>query len=88
MNAQELETACRLADGAADPREAADLLRKRFPGLRIAVVDAFDMRDEQHAAQGRVHTLWLGHSDGHCWSITPEPEQADVIFIANQGALS
>lgn len=80
--AEHLAEALRLAETAGSAREAAALLRQRFAPLRIVVVDAFDMRREVPAAQGAQRRLYLGASDGHCWSVTADPAQAAGLFLA------
>lgn len=81
MDATQLADALTLADAAANAREAAAALRQRFAGLRIVVVDAFDMRDETPAARGTKRALYLGASDGHCWQVTADPAAACGLFV-------
>jgi hypothetical protein len=76
-----LTEALNLAEQAASAREAASLLRQRFASLRVVVVDAFDMRREQPAAQGAKRSLYLGASDGHCWSVTTDPAEAVGLYL-------
>jgi hypothetical protein len=80
VSTEQVAEALRLAESTATAREAAALLRQRFASLRVVVVDAFDMRSEKPAAQGTRRSLYLGASDGHCWSVTTDPAQA-VGFI-------
>lgn len=82
MQAQTLSDALALAAQAAHVRDAAAALRKRFAPLRVVVVDAADMRDEQAAASDNRHRLYLGASSGHCWAVTTDPAQATGLFIA------
>jgi hypothetical protein len=79
-----LQAAVALADAAGSVREAAAALRERFAGLRVVVVDAFDMRSETPAAIGQKRQLYLGASDGHCWSVTTDAGQAAGFFIAEK----
>jgi len=74
-----------IADAAGSVREAAAALRARFAALRVVVVDAFDMRGEAPAAAGERRHLWLGASDGHCWSVTADVGQAAGFFLADRG---
>lgn len=78
----QLAEALRLAETAGSAREAAALLRQQFSSLRIIVVDAFDMRSEVPAAQGTQRRLYLGASDGHCWSVTTDPSQVAGLILA------
>ena len=82
----DLVRALGIADATAGVREAAAALRAQFAPLRVVVVDATDMRDEVPAARSVRHALWLGASDGHCWSVTTDPARAAGLFIAAQPA--
>ena len=85
MQAIALGEALSIAEAAATVREAAATLRQRFAPLRVVVVDAFDMRDETPAAIGLRCRLYLGASDGHCWTVTHEPAAASGLFICEAG---
>lgn len=85
MDAAVLSEAMTIADAAEGVREAAAALRERFAGLRVVVVDAFDMRTETPAAVGQRRQLYLGASDGHCWSVTTDAGQASGLFITERG---
>jgi hypothetical protein len=74
-----------VADRAGSVREAAAALRAQFAPLRVVVTDAFDMRDETPAGRGTRHALYLGASDGHCWTLTDDPATAAAVFITEQG---
>lgn len=86
MDAADIDLALALADSAASSRDAVTALRQRFPGLRVAAVDAIDMRGETPAALGARRTLWLAASDGHCWRLTADPAQAAGLFVAETPA--
>ena len=85
MQAATLTEALVIADAASSVREAAAALRTRFANLRVVVVDAFDMRGETPAAVGTKRQLYLGASDGHCWTVTRDVGQACGFFIAERG---
>ncbi len=85
MEPATLLEAMTIADAASGVREAAAALRTRFAGLRVVVVDAFDMRSETPAAVGTNRQLYLGASDGHCWAVTSDAGQACGFFIAERG---
>ena len=85
MEATTLSEALLIADAAASVSEAAAALRARFADLRVVVVDAFDMRGETPAAVGTKRQLYLGASDGHCWTVTRDAGQACGVFIAERG---
>jgi hypothetical protein len=78
-----LPQALAIADAQGSVREAAAALRAAYAGLRVVVVDAFDMRDETPAARGSKRLLFLGASDGHCWTVTADASQAVGLFIAD-----
>jgi hypothetical protein len=41
------------------------------------------MRDETPAARGSKRLLFLGASDGHCWTVTADASRAAGLFIAD-----
>lgn len=84
MEAATLCEAMTIADAASGLREAATALRERFASLRVVVVDAVDMRSETPAAIGHKRQLYLGASDGHCWSVTSDAGEASGLFIAER----
>ena len=84
MDATTLDEALALADGAPTVREAAALLRTKLAPLRVVVVDAFDMRDETPAKVGTKRQLFLGASDGHCWTVTSDPAAAAGLFVTDR----
>lgn len=85
MESATLLEAMKIADAASGVREAAAALRTRFAEMRVVVVDAFDMRSETPAAVGTKRQLYLGASDGHCWSVTHDAGQACGFYIAERG---
>ena len=86
MDAALLQEALGLADAAGTLRQAAAVLRERFAPLRVVVVDAMDMRHEKPAAAGARRALYLGASDGHCWSVTDDPAQAAGFILTDKVA--
>jgi hypothetical protein len=84
VNSPTLTEALAIAEAAGSVREAAAALRARFAPLRVVVVDAFDMRDEAPAAAGARTQLFLGASDGHCWSVTNDASQTVGFFISER----
>jgi hypothetical protein len=85
MDAAQLQNAMLLADAAGTVREAAAKLREQFAPLRVVVVDAMDMRDETPAATGAKRALYLGETDGHCWTMTQDLAKTAGLFIADKG---
>lgn len=85
MDAALLQEALGVAEAADTVRQAAAALRERFAPLRVVVVDAMDMRHETPAAAGTRRVLWLGASDGHCWTVTTDPAQAAGFYLADKG---
>jgi len=84
MDIAALNDALTIAEAAGTLREAAAALRQRFAALKVVVVDAFDMRAETPAAQGERRALYLGASDGHCWTVTADPAQAAGLFVSDR----
>ncbi|MBX3605928.1 MAG: hypothetical protein KF788_11670 [Piscinibacter sp.] len=85
MDAAQLTEALTIAEAAGGVREAAAALRVRFAPLRVVVVDAFDMRGETPAVVGTRRQLYLGASDGHCWSVTGDPGRASGLILCDRG---
>ena len=84
METSALTEALAIAESAGTVREAATALRARLAPLKVVVMDAFDMRCETPAAQGAKRALYLGASDGHCWTVTADPAQAAGLFITDR----
>lgn len=84
MDAATLDEALAIADGAGSVREAAAALRTKFAALRVVVVDALDMKHETPAAVGAKRQLFLGASDGHCWTVTTDPAAAAGLFVTDR----
>jgi hypothetical protein len=84
MTPTEITEALAIADAAASVREAAAALRTRYAALRVVVVDAFDMRGETPAAVGTTLQLFLGASDGHCWSVTADAAHASGLIVCER----
>lgn len=80
--ADALPEALAIADAQCGVRAAAQALRARYAGLRVVVVDAFDMRDERPAAVGQAVQLYFAASDGHCWHVCDDGAQAVGFYIA------
>ncbi|MDZ5461347.1 hypothetical protein [Azohydromonas lata] len=85
MDAALLQEALGVAEAADTVRQAAAALRERYAPLRVIVVDAMDMRHEAPSATGTRRVLWLGASDGHCWTVTTDPAQAAGFYLADKG---
>ena len=63
-------------------RAAAATIRERFTPLGALVLDAFDMRGEQPAVQVTPErAIYLMATDGHCWTVTAEPQQASAFVL-------
>ncbi len=81
ITAEQLNAAAQIVSAATDVRAAAAELRQQFAPLRTLVVDAFDMRGEQPAVQVEQRAIYLMSTDGHCWSVTPEPDRASAFVL-------
>lgn len=84
LTADDLATIAALAEQAESARAAAAAIRSTVPGLRVSVVDAFDLRDEQPILQAGAVSLFLMTCDGHCWSVTEDPAQASAVVLADR----
>jgi len=52
----------------------------------VVVVDAMDMRGETPALRLGSRSLYLATSDGHCWSITQQPDAATALILSQDDA--
>jgi hypothetical protein len=81
ISVEQLNAAAQIVAGAADVRAAAAALRQQFAPLRTLVVDAIDMRGEEPVVQLAQRAIYLMSTDGHCWTVTPEPAQAQAFVL-------
>ncbi len=81
-----LQNAAEVLGAAATVREAAASWRARDPAMRVVVVDAMDMRGETPALRLGARSIYLATSDGHCWSITQQPDAATALILTQDGA--
>jgi hypothetical protein len=77
----DLRRAGELLTAAATVREAAASWRASHPEQRVVVVDAMDMRGEAAALRCGERSIYLATSNGHCWSITHQPEEATALIL-------
>lgn len=83
---EQLYNAGALIGAAPTLRDAAAQCRERHPEVRTLLVDAMDMRDETAALKLGVRRVYLAASNGHCWSITQRPEEADALILTEDEA--
>jgi hypothetical protein len=81
MTTEYLRSASEVIAAASTLRDAAALWRARDPAMRVVVVDAMDMRDETPTLTLGQRRVYLASSDGHCWQITQQPEQATALIL-------
>lgn len=81
MTAENLRSASEVIGTAPSLREAAALWRASHPDMRVVLVDAMDMRDETPTLQLGARRVYLATSDGHCWHITQQPEEATALIL-------
>lgn len=83
ITSDQIQQAAAILGESASVRAAAALIRERFAPLRALVLDAFDLRGEQPVVQvDGQRALYLMATDGHCWSVTREPELASAFVLA------
>jgi hypothetical protein len=78
---EQLRNAGTLIGAAPTLRDAATQCRERHPEVRTLLVDAMDMRGETAALKLGARSVYLAASNGHCWSITQRPEEADALIL-------
>ncbi|WP_059410652.1 hypothetical protein [Cupriavidus basilensis] len=81
LSTEQLRAAAELVGAAPTLRDAAALWRARHPGVRALLVDALDMRDETAALRLGARSVYLAASNGHCWSVTQRPDEADALIL-------
>lgn len=84
ISTEHLRTAGELAGAAATLRDAASIWRSRHPDMKVVLVDAMDMRDEKPALMLGARKVYLATSNGHCWSVTEAPEEADALILTQE----
>ena len=81
MTSDYLRTVGEMIGAASSLRDAAAIWRARDPAMRVVLVDALDMRDETPALLLGARRVYLATSNGHCWTITPQPEEATALIL-------
>lgn len=82
LTSDQLAQAAELVTAAPTLRAAARQLRERFAGVSASVVDAMDLRGETPAWQQGPRAIYLAANEGHCWSVTSDPERASAFVLA------
>jgi len=88
LTREHLDSACTLVGTAPSVRAAAAEWRQLHPGIRMVVVDALDMRDETPARRldggsGAGRSLYLAATNGHCWHVTHEADEATAFIVTD-----
>lgn len=81
LSTSQLQAAADLLGAAPTLREGAAQWRTHHPGVRAIVVDPMDMRGETAALELGRRRVYLAASNGHCWYVTQQPEQADALIL-------
>ena len=81
MTTDYLRSAGEVIGGASSLRDAAAIWRARDPAMRVVLVDALDMRDETPALLLGKRRVYLATSNGHCWNVTQQPDQATALIL-------
>ena len=84
MTPDYLRTAAEVIGAASSLRDAAALWRARDPDTRVVVVDAMDMRGETPALLMGKRRIYLATSNGHCWNVTQQPEEATGLILTQE----
>ncbi len=84
MTADYLRSASEVIGTAPSLRDAAAIWRARDPATRVVLVDAMDMRDETPALQLGTRRVYLATSNGHCWSVTEQPDEATALILTEE----
>ena len=81
---EELTVAGRILAQAATLREAAEQLRARYAPLRTTMLDAADLREESPALRAGRRALFFASSDGHCWTLTQQAKDAQLLIVTEE----
>lgn len=71
-----------LRDAEASSGAIADL-RRRFPRLSLTRCDASDVDAERPFRTYHRFHLYLVDGAAHCWQLTPDPERATGLVVAD-----
>ncbi|MBI5335372.1 MAG: hypothetical protein HZB72_12435 [Burkholderiales bacterium] len=82
LSAEQLDRAAALLAAEPDLRAAAARVRALLAPLRATVADAADLRGETPVRRSAGRSLYLMHTDGHCWSVTTDPAHAGAVLLA------
>lgn len=80
-----LRSAGEVIGAAPSLRDAAAIWRARDPATRVVLVDAMDMRDETPALLLGHRRVYLATSNGHCWSVTEQADEATALILTEVG---
>ncbi len=81
ISQEQLTQAALIVSDSPTVRAAASAIRERLTPLKALVLDAFDMRGEKPALRLDSRAIYLMSTDGHCWSVTAQPEQASALVL-------
>jgi hypothetical protein len=84
LTTEQLDQAARIVDSSDTLRQAAALIREQLAPLQALVLDAMDMRAEVPVRQVRQRAIYLMATDGHCWSVTSQPDLARALVLTQE----
>lgn len=84
ITAEQLSQAAHILGESSTVRAAASSIRERLAPIKTLVLDAFDMRGETPAMQLGQRAIYLMSTDGHCWSVTAQTEQASGFVLTQE----
>lgn len=82
LSPEQLRYASELVGAASTLRDAAAIWRAHHPQVRVLLVDALDMRDEVPALQMGKRRVYYSASNGHCWRITGDAQEASTLIFS------
>ncbi len=82
ISAESLQAFANVLQGAASLREAVAHWRTHDTTTRMVIVDAHDMRDETPALRVGACQVYLASSNGHCWSVTQQHDEASALILS------
>jgi hypothetical protein len=81
ITTDQLTQAAQILGDSPTVRAAAAIIRERFAPLKALVLDGFDMRGETPAMQLDKRAIYLMSTDGHCWNVTRQADQATAFVL-------
>lgn len=81
LSPEQLDDARQLVREAGSLREVVAAWRSRHPDIRALLLDPADLREETPVLAIGARRVYLAASNGHCWTITQRPDEAQAVIL-------